>query len=69
MNASAMMASLDFTASLIHLALIFKSTFEHDPCFPTDFGIIPYYFDILVDASDYPVKVYGFFDIILFQGW
>jgi hypothetical protein len=46
--------------------------------FPTDFGIIPYYFDILVDASDYPVEVYHrpvyvfesdcFFDIILSQG-
>jgi hypothetical protein len=31
MNASAMMASLDFAVSLMHLALIFKSTFEHHP--------------------------------------
>lgn len=46
--------------------------------FPTDFGPIPYYFDILLDSDDYPVEVYhrpvyvyesdGFFDIILFQG-
>jgi len=46
--------------------------------FPTDFGVIPYTFDILVDTEDKPVEVYhrpvyvyesdGFFDVILFQG-
>jgi hypothetical protein len=63
----------EFDAPCPHLQIDFRTR-----PFPTDFGVIPYNFDILLDADDYPVQVYhrpiyvyeseGFFDIILFQG-
>ena len=64
----------EFDAPCPHLQIDFRTM----PFPSSDYGPIPYTFDILLRSDNYPVEVYhrpvyvynsdGFFDIILFQG-